>query len=496
MEELDLTEQMQVRRGKLLELQKAGKDPFEIVTFDKTHSSAEVINDFEKLNGKTISIAGRIMLKRMMGKASFVHILDGFGKLQFYISVNDVGEVAYEEFKKWDLGDIVGASGTVFKTKTGEISLHVQKIQLLAKALIPLPDKYHGLRDNDLRYRERYVDLIANPEVKQVFITRSKIITAMREFLDNEGFLEVETPILQTIPGGAEARPFITHHNTLNLTMYMRIATELYLKRLIIGGFEKVYEIGRNFRNEGMSYKHNPEFTLVELYQAYTDYHGMMDITERLFKHILDKVIIPSGNGGRKIVYEDTEINLDGKWRRLTMVDAVREVTGVDFNKVTAAQAEKALSGKIEMPKNKTWGALLYAAFDQLAEKTLIQPTFLIDYPVEVSPLTKRKKSDPRVTERFELFIYGREMANAYSELNDPIDQRARFEAQMKEREKGNDEAHMMDEDFVNAMSYGMPPTGGLGIGIDRMVMLFTNQRSIRDVLLFPTMRPLGAEAK
>ncbi|KAI4454058.1 lysyl-trna synthetase [Holotrichia oblita] len=477
---------MQVRREKLLELQKSGQDPFEIVKFDQTHRSDEILKNFEKLQGKTVSVAGRIILKRMMGKASFTHILDGEGKIQFYISINDVGESAYEEFKKWDLGDIVGATGTVFKTKTGETSVHVNKIQLLAKALIPLPDKYHGLKDNDVRYRERYVDLIVNPDVKKIFITRSKIISAMREFLDGEGFLEVETPVLQTIPGGAEARPFVTHHNTLNMKMYMRIATELYLKRLIIGGFERVYEIGKNFRNEGMSYKHNPEFTLMELYQAYTDYHGMMDITERMYKYILDKVI-----GTRKVMFEDAEINMDGKWRRLTMVDAVKEVVGVDFNKLTAEAAEKQLKGKMELPKNKTWGELLYAAFDQLVEKTLVQPTFIIDYPVEISPLTKRKKSEPRVTERFELFICGREMGNAYSELNDPIDQRARFEAQMKEREKGNDEAHMMDEDFVNAMSYGMPPTGGLGLGIDRMIMLFTNQHSIRDVLLFPTMKPL-----
>ena len=486
MEELDLTEQMQVRREKLVELKQAKKDPFEIVKFGKTHGSAEILGAYEKMEGQSVSIAGRIVLKRMMGKASFAHILDGDGKIQMYVSINDVGEVAYEEFKKWDLGDIVGASGKVFKTKTGEISVHVTAIELLAKALIPLPDKFHGLKDNDLRYRERYVDLIANPEVKQVFIARSKIITAIREFLDTEGFLEVETPVLQGIPGGAEARPFITRHNTLNMNMYLRIATELYLKRLIVGGFEKVYEIGKNFRNEGMSYKHNPEFTAIELYQAYTDYNGMMDITERMFKYVLDKVV-----GKRKVTFEDTEINMDGKWKRITMVDAVKQVVGVDFNKLDAKEAEKALKGKIELPKNKTWGELLYSAFDQLVESTLIQPTFLLDYPVEVSPLTKRKKSDPRVTERFEFFICGREMGNAYSELNDPIDQRARFEAQMKEREKGNDEAHMMDDDFINAISYGMPPTGGLGIGIDRMVMLLTNQHSIRDVLLFPTMKPL-----
>jgi len=398
-----------------------------------------------------------------MGKASFAHILDGDGKIQIYVKVDDVGADVYEAFKKWDLGDIVGAVGHVFKTKTGEVSVHVTKIQLLAKSLIPLPDKWSGLRDNDLRYRERYVDLIANPDVKQVFMTRTKIITAIREFLDKEGFLEVETPVLQTIPGGAEARPFITHHNTLNLKMYLRIATELYLKRLIVGGFEKVYEIGKNFRNEGMSYKHNPEFTVMELYQAYTDFHGMMDITERMVKHVLRKT-----HGKRtKITYEDTEIEFGGKWARVSMIDAVKKATG------------KTLSGRE-----------LYTAFEEHVEHTLIQPTFITDYPVEVSPLAKKRKSDPRVTERFELFVYGRELANAFSELNDPIDQRARFDAQMKERAKGNDEAHMMDEDFVNALSYGMPPTGGLGIGIDRLVMFLTNQHSIRDVLLFPTMKP------
>ena len=484
-QELSIGEQQQIRREKLAELVKTGRDPFQIVKFDKTHGSEQILGNFEKFEGKTVSVAGRIILKRMMGKASFTHILDGDGKIQLYVSVNDVGEPAYEEFKKIDLGDIVGVTGTVFKTRTGEVSVQVTKIQLLSKSLIPLPDKHSGLKDPDLRYRERYVDMIANPEVKNVFVMRSKIITAMREFLDTEGFIEVETPILQTIPGGAEARPFVTHHNTLNLKMYMRIAPELYLKRLIVGGMEKVYEVGRVFRNEGMSPKHNPEFTLMELYQAYTDYHGMMDITERMFKHILDKVI-----GTRKITFEDTQIDMSGKWRKVTMVDAVREVAGLDFNKLTAKEAEQKLKGKIEMPKTKTWGTLLYAAFDQLVEKTLIQPTFLMDYPVEVSPLAKRKPTDPRIAERFELFMNGWEMGNAYSELNDPIDQRARFEEQVKERAKGNDEAHMMDDDFINAIEYGMPPTGGLGVGIDRMIILFTNQRSIRDVLLFPTMKP------
>jgi lysyl-tRNA synthetase class 2 len=487
-EELDLIEQTRIRREKLAELQAAGADPYEITVFNKTHGSGEIIADFTKFENKTVSVAGRVVLKRMMGKASFVHILDGDGKIQIYVTVNDVGEAAYESFKKWDIGDIIGVTGFVFKTRTGETSVHAKGIELLSKALIPLPDKFHGLRDNDLRYRERYVDLIANPEVRETFITRSKIIKAVREFLDGEGFLEVETPMLQNIQGGAEARPFITHHNTLNLKMYMRIAPELYLKRLIVGGLERVYELGKVFRNEGMSIKHNPEFTIMELYQAYTDYHGMADITERLFKHVLARTI-----GTQKINYMDTEIDFGGAWRRVTMVDAVRGATGLDFNKLNATEAEAALKKMgAELPKNKTWGEFLYAAFENFVEEKLIQPTFVLDYPIEISPLTKKKKGDPRLTERFELFIFGREMGNAYSELNDPIDQRARFDAQMQERARGNEEAHMLDEDFVNALSYGMPPTGGLGIGIDRMVMLVTGARSIRDVLLFPTMKPRG----
>jgi len=481
--ELSLSEQMQIRREKLAELQAAGRDPFGITTFNQSHKSQDIFASFEKIEGKSVSVAGRIILKRMMGKASFCHILDGAGKIQLYI--ND--EISnYEDFKKFDIGDIVGASGEVFKTKTGEVSVRVKQITLLSKSLNPLPDKHGGLKDPDLRYRERYVDLIANPEVKNVFVMRSRIITAMREFLNAEGFMEVETPILQTIAGGASARPFVTHHNTLNLKMYMRIAPELYLKRLIVGGFERVYEIGRNFRNEGMSYKHNPEFTMMELYQAYTDYSGMMDITEKMFKHILDKVV-----GNRKINYEGTEINLDGKWKRITMVDAVRESTGLDFNALSLSQIETALKNKMEMPKTKTWGTLLNAAFEEFAEKTLIQPTFIIDYPIEVSPLAKKSPRDPRLTERFELFINGGEFGNAYTELNDPIDQRERFEQQERERKSGDDEAHMMDDDFINAIEYGLPPTGGLGIGVDRMIMLFTNQHSIRDVLLFPTMKPL-----
>ena len=479
--------QERIRRDKLLALQKAGHDPFEIVRFEKTHSSTEILNGFEKLEGKTVAIAGRIVLKRVMGKASFAHILDGSGKIQIYIAIDEVGEQSYSLFKDWDLGDIIGVTGFIFKTKTGEVSVHAKSVTLLAKAVKPLPDKYHGLRDVDTRFRERYVDLIVNPEVKQIFLLRSLVIKAMREFLDNEGFLEVETPILQNIPGGAEARPFITHHNSLNMKMYLRISFELYLKRLIIGGLERVYEIGRDFRNEGLSYKHNPEFTMMELYQAYTDYNGMADITERMVKYVLGKTI-----GKTKVEYEGHQIEFGGEWRRTTMIEAVREVTKLDFNKLTAATAEAELKKlHIELPKSKTWGTLLFSAFDQLVEKTLIQPTFVLDHPIEISPLAKKKKSDPRLTERFELFVCGREMGNAYSELNDPIDQRERFEAQERERAGGNDEAHMTDEDFLNAMSYGMPPTGGLGIGIDRLIMLIAGVHSIRECLLFPTMKPL-----
>ena len=484
---LNLDQQEAVRREKLVALQKSGNDPFAQVRFEKTHQSAQILEDFDALMKQTVSVAGRIILRRIMGKASFAHIQDQHGKIQIYVSVNDVGEPAYDFFKDWDVGDIIGVNGFVFKTKTGEITVHAKSIVLLAKALKPLPEKYHGLRDNELRFRERYVDLIANPEVKEIFTFRSKIIKSIRQFLDSEGFLEVETPILQTIPGGAEARPFITHHNALNMKMYLRIAPELYLKRLIVGGFEKVYELGRVFRNEGLSYRHNPEFTMMELYQAYTDVGGMMDITERLFRHVfkntIDRLIIK---------YETHELDFSRPFRRVLMVDLVRETTGLDFNKLKLAQIEKELKDKYQcdLPKDKTWGTLLFAAFDQLVEKTLIQPTFVLGYPVEVSPLAKKSKADPRQTDRFELFIVGREMVNAFSELNDPIDQRARFDQQMREREKGNDEAHMLDEDFLNALNYGLPPTGGLGIGIDRLVMLITGVHSIRECLLFPTMKP------
>uniref|UniRef100_UPI0023F1E2E4 lysine--tRNA ligase n=1 Tax=Bacteroides fluxus TaxID=626930 RepID=UPI0023F1E2E4 len=407
--------------------------------------------------------------------------------IQLYVRKDEVGEESYLEFKKYDIGDIVGVSGEVFVTHMGEISVKVKTIELLSKSLLPLPEKFHGLKDQDLRYRQRYVDLIVNPDVKETFIMRSKIVSGIREFLDNEGFIEVETPVLNTIAGGASARPFVTHHNTLDIDMYMRIAPELYLKRLIVGGFEKVYEMGRLFRNEGMDPRHNPEFTTVELYQAYTDYNGMMDITERMFIHLASKV-----KGTLKFTYQGEEISFEAPWERLTMVEAVKKVTGIDFASGDLDELVKSAKGiGVQLPEDVTWGKALYEVFDQKVEETLVQPTFILDYPVEVSPLAKRKASDPRLTERFEFFISRREMGNAFSELNDPIDQKGRFMQQVQEREKGDDEAQMMDEDFVTALEYGMPPTGGLGIGVDRLVMLLTDQYSIRDVLLFPTMKPL-----
>lgn len=483
----DINEIIKVRREKLKTMQDNGKNPYDVVKYDKTHDAAVIKSDYVALEGKEVSLAGRMISRRIMGKASFCNLLDQSGSIQLYVCRNDVGEDEYADFKKFDIGDIIGVKGFPFTTKTGEISVHVQKIEILSKSLLPLPEKFHGLRDTDMRYRQRYVDLIANPEVRDTFVMRSKIVRAIRSFLDNEGFLEVETPILNTIAGGATARPFVTHHNTLDIDMYMRIAPELYLKRLIVGGFEKVYEMGRLFRNEGMSPRHNPEFTTVELYQAYTDYHGMMDITERLFRHIALNVI-----GKGTINYQGADIVFDQPWKKITMLDAVKEHTGIDFNALPLdrciAEAEKL---GVHFPENTTWGKALYEVFDQLIESTLVQPTFVLDYPVEVSPLAKRKASDLRLTERFEFFITGRELGNAFSELNDPIDQKARFTAQVKEREAGDDEAQMMDEDFVTALEYGMPPTGGLGIGVDRLVMLFTDQFNIRDVLLFPTMKPL-----
>ena len=484
----DENEIYQQRKDKLEALVKEGKNPYEKVRFDKTHYSLDIIDNFEKLEGNVVLIAGRMVSRRVMGKASFAHLQDNLGKIQIYLKADNL-EADYEEFKKWDIGDILGVTGTVFKTHKGEVSLNVSKIELLSKSLLPLPEKYHGLKDTDLRYRQRYLDLIANPEVKNAFILRSKIISAIREYLDMQGYLEVETPILNTIAGGASARPFETFHNTLGLKMFMRIAPELYLKRLVVGGFEKVYELGRMFRNEGMSVKHNPEFTMVELYAAYNDYNDMMTLTENIYNYVIDKIGLD-----KTITYEGTEVNLSAPFRRLSMLDAVKEYVGIDFFKTTDVETLKKLveSKGVETDAN-TWGGLLYAAFDQRVESKMIQPTFVTDYPIEESPLAKKKPSDPRLTERFEMFICGREMANAYSELNDPIDQRSRFLTQAEKRAAGDEEAQMNDEDFVKALEYGMPPTGGLGIGIDRLVMLLTNSSSIRDVILFPTMKPKKA---
>ena len=487
---LSENEQKQIRIDKLTALQNAGNDPFEITIATQTHHSNEIIENFDELEEKDVTIAGRIMTWRDMGKANFIDIQDRNGRIQAYVRMNDVGEEVFKEFKTWDIGDIVEIKGFVFKTRTGEVSVHAKELRLLSKSLLPLPEKFHGLTDTDTRYRRRYLDMIMNPGVKDTFIKRSKIISSIRSYLDNLGFIEVETPILNTIPGGAAARPFITHHNTLDMDMYLRIATELYLKRLIVGGMERVYEIGRNFRNEGMDVRHNPEFTCIELYQAFTDYHGMMDIAEALIRNAANEVC-----DSLHIVFNGTEIDLESPFRRLTMVDAVKEFSGIDFasfmgdnEKAVAIAKEK----DIEIaPGKATWGDILNSFFEEFVEANLTQPTFIMDYPVEVSPLTKRKPDCPELTERFELFILGGEYGNAYSELNDPIDQMKRFEAQMKLREAGDDEANMIDNDFVMALEYGMPPTGGLGIGIDRLVMLLTDSYSIRDVLLFPTMKSL-----
>lgn len=489
-QELDINQLMKVRREKLEKLKQEGKNPFEITKFNRTHTSKQIVDNYEELEGKDVTIAGRIMAKRIMGKASFVHIQDCDGKIQSYVSINDLGEESYKDFKEDDIGDIIGITGFVFKTRTGEISIHAKELTLLSKSLRPLPEKYHGLKDTDLRYRQRYVDLIVNPEVKDTFLKRTEIIKEIRRILDEKNFLEVETPILNTIAGGASARPFITHHNTLDIDMYLRIANELYLKRLIVGGFDKVYEMGRMFRNEGMDIKHNPEFTNIELYAAFADYNDMMDITEEIVSKTAQKVLETT-----KINYQGTDIDLTPNWKRITMIDAIKEQTGVDFNTIEtdeeALEVAKKLEVEIDAIKT-TRGEIINQIFEDKVEETLIQPTFIYDYPVEVSPLTKRKPSDPRLTERFELFIGGREYANAYSELNDPIDQYERFLNQVRQREAGDDEANMMDEDFVAALEYGMPPTGGLGIGVDRLIMLLTDQASIRDILLFPTMKPLN----
>lgn len=474
------------RRKKLSDMRESGFDPFKITSFDRDTKAVDIINTYASYEGKTVKIAGRMVSRRIMGKASFGHILDSGFKIQIYFSRDEMGEEDYAKFKKWDLGDILGIEGTVFTTHMGEVSVKAKSCVLLSKSLLPLPEKFHGLTNTDLRYRQRYVDLIVNPEVMDTFKKRSMIISCIRNLLDKKGFVEVETPILNSIAGGASARPFVTHHNTLDMDMFLRIAPELYLKRLIVGGFDKVYEIGRLFRNEGMDIKHNPEFTTIELYQAYADFHDMMDITEELFKECANKVL-----GTTKVNYQGTELEFGGTWPRITMAEVVKTYTGIDFDTMSMPEIiVKAKEIGVELDADISWGKALYEVFDQKIEEHLIQPTFIINYPVEVSPLAKRMPSDPRLTERFEFFIMAREMGNAFSELNDPIDQKGRFEQQAKERAQGDDEAQMTDDDFVTALEYGMPPTGGLGIGIDRLVMLLTDNYSIRDVLLFPTMKP------
>lgn len=485
----EIREILKIRRDKLSELQANDLDPFTQVKFDRSNYTIDIQENFEAMEGKTVRLAGRMMSKRIMGKASFSDMSDRYGRIQLYVKRDVIGVEEYKAYKKMDIGDIIGVEGEVFRTHKGEISVSLTSIDLLSKSLQPLPEKWHGLKDTDTRYRQRYVDLIVNPEVRKTFENRSKIVREIRNFMDERGFMEVETPVLNTIPGGAAARPFITHHNSLNIDMYLRIATELHLKRLIVGGLERVYEIGRIFRNEGMDTKHNPEFTTIELYQAFTDYEGMMNITEDMVVYVCQKVL-----GTTKLSYQDTEIDFTKGWARLTMADAVKQYSGVDFNAFStdeeAVEAVKALD--IDTDGKNTWGDLLNLMFEIYVEEKLIQPTFIMDYPVEVSPLAKRMKSNPKLTERFELFVYGRELANAFSELNDPIDQKQRFERQVALRDAGDDEANMMDDDFVNALEYGMPPTGGMGMGIDRLCMLLTDSSSIRDVLLFPTMKPIA----
>ena len=489
--EENLNEMLVLRREKLGKLIEMGRNPFLIEKFDFTHYSSEVKEKFEEMEGKEVAVAGRLMSKRGHGKVSFLDLQDSQGRIQIFVKQDLLGEEEYELFKLYDIGDIVGVNGEVFKTKTGEISIRATKIILLSKSIQILPEKFHGLKDPDLRYRQRYVDLIMNPEVKETFILRSKIIKAVREFLDDRGFIEVDTPILSTIAGGANARPFITHHNALDIDMYLRIANELYLKRLIVGGFDKVYEMGRMFRNEGMDYKHNPEFTNIELYQAYVDYEEMMRLTENLVAYVAEKTL-----GSTVITYQGKEIDLTPPWRRLDMEEAIKEYAGVDFSNInTDEEALKVAKEKgIEIKPGMTRGHVISEMFEEFCEEHLVQPTFVIGHPVEVSPLAKRNPEDPRKTNRFEAFINTWEIANAFSELNDPIDQKQRFVDQLKQKELGDDEAHMMDTDFVNALEVGLPPTGGLGIGIDRLIMLLTDQSSIRDVILFPTMKPIDNE--
>ncbi len=484
----ELNELLQIRRTKLEELQNKGKDPFQITQFEVTHKSKDILEAFDELEGKEVKIAGRIMTKRLMGKASFCHIQDRDGQVQSYVRKDAIGEEVYEDFKHYDLGDIVGITGDVFKTQKGEISVKAKEVLLLSKSLQILPEKFHGLKDTDTRYRQRYLDLIVNPDVKEAFTKRSQIIKEIRRFLDAKEYLEVETPVLTAIPGGAAAKPFNTHHNALDMPMHLRISLELPLKRLIVGGFERVYEIGRVFRNEGLSVRHNPEFTLLELYEAYTDYYGMMDLTESLVRTVAQNVLNTT-----TITYDGDEIDLGKPFERLTMVDAVRKYANIDFDTITTDEDAHALAKvhHVDVEKHFKKGEILNAFFEEFAEENLVQPTFIMDHPVEISPLAKRKPENPDYTERFELFITKREFANAFSELNDPIDQRTRFEYQEVLRQAGDEEANQIDEDFLLALEYGMPPTGGLGIGVDRLVMLLTNSYSIRDVLLFPTMKSL-----
>ena len=490
---VDVNQLLKVRREKLQDLQERGKDPFQITKYDMTHHSMEIKDNFDELEGKTVSIAGRMMFKRVMGKASFCNIQDLQGSIQSYVARDNIGEESYADFKKYDVGDILGIKGEVFKTKTGEISIHATEVTLLSKSLQVLPEKFHGLTDTDTRYRQRDVDLIMYPEVKDTFIKRSKVISSIRRFLDAQGFMEVETPMLVSNAGGAAARPFETHFNALNEDLKLRISLELYLKRLIVGGMERVYEIGRVFRNEGLDTRHNPEFTLMELYQAYTDYHGMMDLTENLYRHVAKEV-----TGSEVITYGEHTMDLSKPFARITMIDAVKQYANVDFNEIHSTEEAKKVADEhhIEYEERHQKGDILNLFFEEYVEEHLIQPTFIMDHPVEISPLTKKKPEDPDYVERFEFFMNGWEMANAYSELNDPIDQRERFEAQEKAFEAGDDEANHTDEDFLNALSIGMPPTGGIGYGIDRMVMMMTNSPAIRDVLLFPTMKSLDADKK
>ncbi len=488
--ELPVSEQAQIRREKLAALQAEGRDPFVQTKYDFNAYSADIKADYEAYEGKTVKVAGRLMSKRGQGKVMFCDLQDTKGRIQLFVKIDELGEEEYNRFKKLDIGDILGCEGEVFTTKTGEVSVRATAVVLLSKSLLPLPEKYHGLTDKETRFRQRYVDLMVNPEVKRNFVIRSQFIKHMREYLDNMGYIEVETPVLNTIAGGASARPFITHHNTLDIDMYMRIATELPLKRLIVGGMDRVYEIGRIFRNEGMDPKHNPEFTTVELYQAYADFHDMMDIAEGIYSSFAKKYL-----GTYELEWMGEKVDLTPGWPRLTMVEAVKKYAGVDFGAITddaeAVAAANAIGVELADAAEKTWGNALYATFDQKVEEHLVQPTFITMYPVEVSPLTKKSPEDPRLTERFEFFICRSEMGNAYSELNDPLDQRERFQKQVEQRERGDDETEMLDEDFLNALEYGMPPTGGMGCGIDRAVMLFTGADTIREVILFPTMKPL-----